>query len=310
MRSLTSVACAVVLLACGAPEPGSTRSVSQEARASTWVFTALDPPGSVSTFPTGIDDRGVVTFQYTDADWFVHGALLRAGVYTVIDVPGAEETLTGAPASDGRLPLAWVNWTEGDGRYHQALWDRGTITPLPDAPGWQHVSPSGMTANGVVCGVVYDADPFLGPGGLTGYVWDGTAFTFLDHPATDVAFTFVLGCNERGDVVGYYLRADGGPHAFLWNDGEWLDVAYPGAEATVAFSIGPSGAIAGTYGDVGDGAFGGGGHGFVLEHGRFLTLDYPGSLASFPTGINARGDVVGGWFDEAWNLHGYLAERR
>src|SRR5215467_3349623 len=57
-------------------------------------FIPLAPPTPDASFneATSINDRGDVTGQWGDANGFFHGSLLRDGVLTILDVPGATDT--------------------------------------------------------------------------------------------------------------------------------------------------------------------------------------------------------------------------
>ena len=57
-------------------------------------LTTIDYPNAISTnIAVGISDSGDIVGSYTDSNKKVHGFLLRNGVYTTIDVPGAAITM-------------------------------------------------------------------------------------------------------------------------------------------------------------------------------------------------------------------------
>ena len=58
-------------------------------KAAAFTFTTIDPPGSVFTFPFGINDQGDVIGNYTTSDGVDHGFLLQQGAFTTIDPPGS-----------------------------------------------------------------------------------------------------------------------------------------------------------------------------------------------------------------------------
>jgi hypothetical protein len=75
-------------------------------RAPGGTFTTFDVPGAGTaanqgTFPSGINDAGAVTGNYTDADNVNHGFVRDANgnSFTVFDAPGA-----GAAANQGTFP--------------------------------------------------------------------------------------------------------------------------------------------------------------------------------------------------------------
>lgn len=81
-------------------------------------------------------------------------------------------------------------------------------------------------------------------------------------------------------------------------------IEVPGAVATIAYGIGPSGDVVGTYVDASFLQ-----HGFLLRDGAFTTVDYPGAAGSDARGLGPNGEIVGGyWMDgePGVNIHGYL----
>jgi uncharacterized membrane protein len=268
-----------------------------------YVFKSFDPPGSVLTFPTGINNNGLISIQYVDAAGQWHAATLKHGRYTFIDMPGESGTLAGAPNMQGQVPLAYVTQ---DGTFHQAVYSRGNFTVLPDAPGFANISPSGMNARGHICGVVW-TDTVT----VYAYLWNGSAFTVFAYPADGVVFTACAGFNNHDQIVGQYNTSDGLIHGFLKEGDSYTEIAFPGETSTAALSINNSGVIVGQHGNAGPGPFGFaiGSGGFVLRHGVYSPLDYPGAPYSFPLGINDTGQIVGTWQDDTGTLHGYLATR-
>jgi len=65
-------------------------------------------------------------------------------------------------------------------------------------------------------------------GGIHGFLESGGAYTTLDDPAATNG-TYAYGISDMGQIVGYYLDASNGAHAFLYSGGldrnAWI-VAY------------------------------------------------------------------------------------
>jgi probable HAF family extracellular repeat protein len=53
------------------------------------VFRSLNPPGSIATYPAGINNSGVVVGTFTDVNNHVHGFLYKEGKFQQIDHPDA-----------------------------------------------------------------------------------------------------------------------------------------------------------------------------------------------------------------------------
>jgi probable HAF family extracellular repeat protein len=93
-------------------------AVSLVAVAAQGTFTTIDVPGATGTNVTGINPRGDIVGQYTDADGVEHGFLLSGGEFTMIDVPSAMSTSAIGINPEGDIVGAY---TSPDGRSHGFL---------------------------------------------------------------------------------------------------------------------------------------------------------------------------------------------
>ena len=125
-----------------------------------------------------------------------------------------------------------------------------------------------------------------------------------------------INLNDRGQVVGFYLDAQGTVASFVKDRrGQVTTFAVPGAGATFAAGINDRGQIAGTYYDPGF-TLGGGKppsgtvHGFVREpDGGITRIDLPSPFdGGGVTDINDRGQVVGQTADADGRGLGFLRE--
>ena len=125
------------------------------------------------------------------------------------------------------------------------------------------------------------------PNAIGGFVLDFTytpAFT-----VSNVRDVFVPGSNatipvkinDRGQMVGLYLDAAGAAHGFLFSNGQYSTIDFPGAIATEALAINnwEVPAIAGDYTDTSGKV-----HGFVLLGKQFLAVN-----AGFAANLSVRG---------------------
>ena len=81
---------------------------------------------------------------------------------------------------------------------------------------------------------------------------------------------------------------------------QFATIDYPGADATYAFGISPTGDIVGAFED------GSGYHGFALSNGSFTSIDYPGATWTEARGISPQGDIVGMYGLADNTIHGFL----
>jgi probable HAF family extracellular repeat protein len=58
-----------------------------------YVYTTLDPPGSIITNAYGINDTGQIVGWYEDSAMTPHGFLYKGATYPTLDVPGSHSTI-------------------------------------------------------------------------------------------------------------------------------------------------------------------------------------------------------------------------
>ncbi|HVT39097.1 MAG TPA: DUF3466 family protein [Gemmatimonadaceae bacterium] len=141
----------------------------------------------------------------------------------------------------------------------------------------------------------------------------GVTWTQIGHPPyTDMAYevgfnsanlsyvyragfpTWGKAINDAGDVVGVYFDSAvvGNPqHAFLFHEGAYSEIVFPGSMTTGANGINNSGTVVGGY-TMPDGAH----HGFTYADGAFTSFDLPdsfGACNSSAVAINSHGTIVG-----------------
>jgi len=104
---------------------------------------------------------------------------------------------------------------------HAVLWENGRAVDIGNgqlpAAWWN--TPTAINDHGVVVGFL--GDPRDPTGNIThAFIWTPrTGIQRLvpgDYSATDTENTTATGINNHGQVVGYYLAADGQLHGFIW----------------------------------------------------------------------------------------------
>lgn len=117
------------------------------------------------------------------------------------------------------------------------------------------------------------------------------------------------GINDSRTVVGTYSVTQGclytfcaTPYGFIWNNGAFTKISFPGSNGTVATAINNSGQIVGTYTTVS--LTPQKSNGFIYNGSTFTTLNIPGAVLTQPKGINTSGQVVG--YYQSPSEHGFL----
>jgi len=279
------------------------------AKSKSYTFTSFDFPGALDTGGNGISPSGKIVGNYFPG---FHGFLNDNGVFTTIDVPFADATLTSPQ---------WINpsgqivgyYETGEPTFfigpdtrgiHGYLDDRGVFTtidvPLPGAlPDWTvagYILPGG----GSILGVYLDRNIVF-----HGFLKKGDVFNSIDVPFSGALATLPSAMTPSGQIVGVYADSNGALHGFLENHSAFttFDVPFAGASLVSINSINPQGKIDGVFAD-GNGVP----HGFVDDRGAFIQVDapFPGAT-TFLAGNNTRGQITGTYFDTGGTAHGFVA---
>jgi uncharacterized membrane protein len=214
-------------------------------------FIPLAPPAPDASFSeaTNINDRGDVTGQWADANGFFHGFLLRDGVLTILDVPGATDTFA-LGVNDSGLVAGYWDLLDANGNALAILgftWKDGAfIDTQINFPGAAGSGLFGVNARGDLSGVWL---PDFFSGIEHGFVCPKSAPCFsYDAPVPgSVPFTDGKEINAHGQVVGVHIGDDGIWHSYLMTGGTFTEIDFPGSTGTGAFGINSADQIVGKY---------------------------------------------------------------
>ena len=150
-----------------------------------------------------------------------------------------------------------------------------------------------------------------GNGFTDGYTYNINTNTYNEVAIPGAADVTATGINNRGDISGFEVDAEGNTHAFLLGArGSLTTLDVPGATMTQAFGVNDNDEVVGVY------QLGSGDtatlHGFTWMPGRrFYTVDDPQGVGTTTiNGVNDHGDLVGFYTDANGNTDGMLALAR
>jgi hypothetical protein len=227
-------------------------------------------PGSVQTQVTGLNNRGVTVGFWSD----MNNASMSNDNFGFVEVDGHFRTAdfpTGSPASPPVDQLLGVNDSD------------------------------------VAVGFYTDAN-----GNNHGYEYniaDNTYSSVVDPGAPGTSLT-AAAINDRGDVAGVYTNpANGNTDGFLKTNGQFIDLAVPGASSTMALGVNNFDEVVGVYvpSDNSQAL-----DGFTwTPQGGFTTVDDPNGIGTTTiNGVNDFGQVVGFYVDANGNTDGFVATPR
>jgi hypothetical protein len=194
------------------------------------TWTSLDHPDAAAprgTAAYGVSD-GVIVGSYVDATGRTLGYTYDGTTWTTLSHP----PLASGPAD------TFARGVDGDtvvGYYIESqvargfVYRNGTFTDLV-VPGAVGTFPNDVDA-GLIAGTIEDAL------GSHAFVRDGAVVIPIDHPLGAILGTFGSGIDD-GRVVGNYLGfPDGASHGFLFENGTFTPIDYPGATDTTVNGI-------------------------------------------------------------------------
>ncbi|MBV9937429.1 MAG: VPLPA-CTERM sorting domain-containing protein [Acidobacteriaceae bacterium] len=256
---------------------------SQLARADSFlysngVFSTIHFPGADDTVARDINNAGQIVGAFTNIGFGGYGFLYSQGEFSRISVPGSSSS--GAYGINNAGQIA-VTASFGSG-YYGYIDTNGVFTTFNFYPNSNSLTMlNGINDAGQIIGFFVQIDAFA-----ASYLYSNGMNYILPGEG--------LGINNAGQVVGpcNYSSCpygNGVPSVgFLYANGTFTKIAFPGASSTTPTGINNLGEIVGEYVDSTSSQ-----HGFVYLNGAFNTFDLPGSLATMPLGINDSGEIVG-----------------
>src|SRR5262245_4920956 len=177
-------------------------------------------PGDVVTTGAAISDAGVVGYSY-DPVWYADGQAqyqgftYENGVYTAINVPGAQYTVADGINDSGQV----VGSDYFNGINQGFLYDNGAFTPIIDPNANSNGTITQWINNdGQVAGYYYINTQ------QQYFIYDSGVFTDITVPAA--SSTTVNGISDAG-ASGSYIDADFHQHGFIYKDGVYTTVDDP-----------------------------------------------------------------------------------
>jgi probable HAF family extracellular repeat protein len=249
------------------------------------TFTTIDVPGAPFTNIYGINSAGDMVGGYSPTVGPDGGFLYSGGNFSLFTYPNADSTSAFGINDSGLISgAAYIRGnTEGVG----FLYEGATFTTLR-APGDGATLARGLNNAGIVTG-----GDGLSLSSTKGFALIGKQFKTVSPPGV-YTYVFANGINNLNQIVG--TDDNGG---FLYSNGRFKTISYPGASQTQPTGINDSGIVVGWYSL---GYF----TGFALKNGKYISISYPGAVYTFALGINNLGQVVGSYTLDQQSYHGFI----
>jgi hypothetical protein len=270
----------------------AANAAAQQARAphslaGSSMYVTFDPPGSIYTWVTGINDSGQVVGFWRDSSEVVHSFLRNSdGSFVEFDPPGATFSEAFAIDSSGGITGYWA--ASGSSVYQGYSRDAaGNITTFEG-------SGAGYDATVPCC--IDNAGSITGRSGGGGFVRAPSGTVTLFAPP-DSALSIPESINQSGFISGTYYDSRSVLHGFILGPSrKYTILNVPGGgtgmgQGTNGVFLNDSGTATGAYVDSSSLI-----HGYLRSTtGVYTTFDAPGSklATTLPDAINDAGEIVG-----------------
>lgn len=158
---------------------------------------------------------------------------------------------------------------------------------------------TGIARNGIVSGKAY----VTGLNRSVGWTYQNGEYQMIDHDFGPSAIFEVLGCNSKGQLVGYRDTVDGGEQAIMSSNGKFIDMDSGPNKHTGALAINDVGDIVGYGYDANNSNAPK--PALLWKSGKYGELEAPGQAGlayGFARSINSSGTVCGASADPATNF--------
>ena len=254
------------------------------------TFTTIDVPGAVDTQVSAINSAGDMVGYYGQSDYGPATSFLYSnGTFTFFNYPG-EPVTAALGINDAGVIVGYATQVPGE-QYKLVgfLYDGTTFTTLQDGND-QATYAWGINNAGVVVGAA-------GSFSVTrGYVLLNGRYRIISFPGQYV-YGIATSINNRKRIVGITDY-----DAFLYHNGTFLNIDFPGAQRTVAYGINDSGIVVGYYNPIATNDY----YGFAWKNGQFISFKYTHSKATLAFSINGSGQIVGEYSFDLLTWHGFV----
>jgi uncharacterized membrane protein len=246
----------------------------------TFKFTTVNVPGARQTFPSGVNNAGVIVGQYVDKNGASHGYIMDGKKLITLDDPNGSATACIGVNLNGAMMVVGA-YNSASGNVIGFLYKGGKFTDIPGPTDAVASVATGINDSGSIVG--WYADQLF----VHGFLLKGNNYTTLDVPGA--TGTLAEGINN-GDEIVVNWSSKGLLQSSLYRGKTYKTINVPGATQSGAAGINTAGDVVYQWLDSN-----GLGHG-ALHHGRkYYKFGYPKSAQSYAQGINDRHVIVGGY---------------
>lgn len=187
---------------------GSFQSVATSWQNGETHYLASLSNGQFKSIAKGINDKGIIVGDsYSGDAWDEHHASLwnETGIIDLGTLGGKDSTA--AAINNNGIVVGWASGAGLDDYMHPVMWSEGKIINLSPT---HHGVANSVNDSGVIAGGIFDDEMYAHP-----TLWINQKEIALQSTARSYCYTSSI--NNKNQVVGSEIAANGQFHALLWN---------------------------------------------------------------------------------------------
>lgn len=221
-------------------------------RYSNGAISTYNYPNAQDTFFSRRNDAGVTVGYYDTSHPYFHGIVLSGGKVVQVDYPTGQEKDTWLYGINkwGSIVGAYLVWINGNIDTGSFKLQNGKFIHIK-YPGSNSTDALSINDNGAIVGR-YSNTPLDNPAvHYHGFIFQNGQYKSIDDPQGTAQYgTQLNDINVAGVMVGNWISEDSEgqdvPHAFIYKNGIFEHIHYPGALSTSASGINKYGTVVGT----------------------------------------------------------------
>ncbi len=232
-------------------------------------YVTVNYPGAYTTQLEGINNKGKVIGIWSSQTDLMYGFTWSSGSFASVTVPNSRWTYAKGVNDVGDVvgsfsPKSFAVSHASNSQLAFVLADgKYTVIDPPDSGGYSYAV------------AINNHRDILGYAGASPFLLRNGKFSYFSIPN---GVTFPDGMNNQDEIIGTFEDSEERMHGFVFQNGKYVIVDFPGATATSLNAVSDAGVLLGTWSN------GQSSGNFRLQNGKFERL--PNSV--YPTGTMMR----------------------
>ena len=214
-------------------------------------MTVYKYPTSVQTWLTRRSNSNVTVGYFTDNTGQIHGLVKYSSSTATVNYPanGKPYTFLNGINTAGTIVGRYLTYVNQKPQFSGFKWQNGHFTKIW-YPNSTDTQPQGINDNGAIVGWYTTSPRNSGYTFLRGFILQNGTYKAINDPQGSKALgTMLNDINKNGEIAGNYMTYDSNGenqfNGFIYTNGTFKNVLYPGAMSTAVYGINDYGMVVG-----------------------------------------------------------------